>query len=408
MVAAEAGVWLAGRRVATLRRPKVGRITCTYEPDVLDEHPRNVPLLSCSLPLGSRPLEAWAFCTGLLPEGQHRQALAARANLPTLDVLGLLARYGRDVAGAVVVSADDPPVRDARVEPYSRDALSSAVRELSDHPLGVHDDSELSIAGIQDKMLLVALGRRRWGRPVHGYPSTHILKVDDRVHARLVREEHACLTLARAAGIAAAESELVTVGDAECIVVRRFDRAVAPGGDVRRLHQEDACQALGIDPDDNGGRAKYEANGGPSLRRIAALLDEWAGDPEHELMRLLDAVVFTVLIGNADAHGKNLAFLHPEPGRIELAPLYDTVPTVLWRNLRPDAAMSVGGRWRLPHITLDDVVSEAAAWALPRDRVRARAVEVAERIAAAAATVDVDARAPSETAKRAATFLRGA
>jgi serine/threonine-protein kinase HipA len=89
---------------------------------------------------------------------------------------------------------------------------------------------------------------------------------------------------------------------------------------------------------------------------------------EAQLDRLVAIVTFTVLIGNADAHGKNVAFLHPEPGRIELAPLYDTVPTVLWPKLRREAAMSIGAQVSLPDVTLADIVREARMWRHPADR----------------------------------------
>jgi hypothetical protein len=54
-----------------------------------------------------------------------------------------------------------------------------------------------------------------------------------------------------------------------------------------------------------------------------------------------------VLIGNADAPGKNIALLHPTAEHVELALLYDTVPTALWPKLRRKAAMSIGGRYEL-------------------------------------------------------------
>ena len=104
----ELGVWLHGQQVAVLRAPRIGQVTCKYVGPILDENPLNVPLLSCSLPLRTRRRDAWAFTTGLLPEGRHRQAMAARAGVTTSDLLGMLDRFGRDVAGAVVISADDP------------------------------------------------------------------------------------------------------------------------------------------------------------------------------------------------------------------------------------------------------------------------------------------------------------
>ena len=68
-----------------------------------------------------------------------------------------------------------------------------------------------------------------------------------------------------------------------------------------RLHQEDACQALGVDLEQLAGRSKYEADGGPGFRSIAALLGKWSNDPQQQLLRLLDALVFTGGIGEHSA-----------------------------------------------------------------------------------------------------------
>lgn len=388
-MSAALGVWLAGERVAELRSPRVGRLTCRYASEVLDRGPLGAPLLSCSLPLRSGPRQAWPFFSGLLPEGQHRQAMASIAGVTTLDVLGMLRRFGRDVAGAVIVSAEDPPTREAAVIAYDDAGLLQAVADLDDHPLGLYDDSELSIAGLQDKTLLVALPAGGWGRPVHGYPSTHILKVDDRVRRGLVRAEHACLRLADAAGIVAAHSELLSVGTAECIAVERFDRQVEVDGSVRRLHQEDTCQALGIDPEDNQRQAKYQQYGGPSFRQIAGLLDTWAREPEAELLNLLDQMVFTAAIGNADAHGKNIALLHDD-GAIRLAPLYDTVPTVVWPQLRTAAAMKIGGVADLNRVDRDALLAEAVSWRVPRRNAEQHIDALLERLLDAVGVVDVD------------------
>jgi serine/threonine-protein kinase HipA len=368
------GVWLDGVHVADLQQPRWPQIRCSYTEAGLEVAPLNSPLISCSLPLGARPLDAAAFCRGLLPEGQALQALAARAGVAVNETFGLLARYGRDVAGALVIGAEAPAERDFGVEPYDAASLTAAIEELDDYPLGVHDDSELSLAGLQDKLLLVKLGDGSWARPLGGRPSTHILKVDDPRHPGLVAAEALCLKLASAAGLTSVDSELVEIGDSQCLIVSRFDRVVVDG-EVSRIHQEDLCQALGIDPDGARGRAKYEDGGGPSLRRLARLLDDYAQDPQEQLDRLVGAIAFTVLIGNADVHGKNLALLHPTPEAVELAPLYDTVPTVLWPKLRAKAAMAIGGQVDLPRVTLADLAREARSWPHPEER----ALEVAAR-----------------------------
>lgn len=58
---------------------------------------------------------------------------------------------------------------------------------------------------------------------------------------------------------------------------------------------------------------------------------------------------------------------------IELAPLYDQVPTALWPNLRTEPAMSIGPRVAtLAELGLKDVLGEVALW--PHDTKRSRVV----------------------------------
>jgi serine/threonine-protein kinase HipA len=373
-------VWLYGVRIAELTSTKPAEITCRYTPEALERWPLNTPLLSCSLPLSTRRLRADIFFSGLLPEGRHRQAMAAEARVPAYDTFGLLERFGKDVAGAIVIAREDPGPRPGDVVAYSEEDLAADVAALPERALGIHDDSELSIAGLQDKLLLVDLGKGRWGRPVHGRPSTHILKVEDRRYPGMADLEAACLRLADAAGVSAGEVDVTTIANVRCLIVSRFDRTVEHDGTVARVHQEDACQALARDPDANRGRGKYEDAGGPALREIAGLLDRFAVGPVEALTQLVRAVTFTVVIGNADAHGKNLALLHDTPGSVLLAPLYDTVPTMCWPNLRTAAAMTVNRRARLDAITTDDIVAEATAWALAADIARRAVLDTAATI----------------------------
>lgn len=387
---AELGVWLRGRNVAVLRRTGPGRISCQYTAEVMDRHPTGAPLLSCSLPVRRGRQPAWPFLTGLLPEGQHRTSMSRLAGVDTLDALGMLARFGRDVAGALVITSDDSTtsgINSSRGQPGAlplTDAdLFDDVASLPVRSLALHEDSELSLAGLEDKLLLVRTADG-WARPVHGYPSTHILKVDNRVHRGVVLLEHDCLQLARHAGLPAAPSSLLTIGDADCIVVERYDRTRTADGIVERIHQEDACQALGVDPADQHGRAKYESHGGPTLADIAELLNAYAPDPPGQLRALLERLTFTVVIGDADAHGKNISLLHPDDRHVTLAPLYDTVPTVLWPTLRPTAALRINGRDDLPTITADDLVREARRWGLSERAAGQAIADLSDRLHSAA------------------------
>jgi serine/threonine-protein kinase HipA len=172
--------------------------------------------------------------------------------------------------------------------------------------------------------------------------------------------------------------------DTRCLIVSRFDRREGAKGLPERIHQEDLCQATGIDPTNARGRAKYERAGGPGFGRLAELLNEHAQDVGEQLDKLVEVMTFNVLIGNADAHGKNLALLHEPLGNVTLAPLYDTVPTMLWPKLRADSAMGVAGVHSLEEIRVDDLATEAAGWGYPRDRARELAGRLIERVAAAA------------------------
>lgn len=378
-----------------------------YLPETLDAYSVNVPLLSCSLPVRKGRFNATAFFDGVLPEGQHRATLAARAGVAAQDTFGLLARYGRDVAGALVVVDPSRPEDDrvSGVIELHGDELVAEVASIPDQPLGIHDDSELSLAGLQDKMLLVDMGSGRWGRPVGGAPSTHILKLDHRRYSGVVAAEAEALALARAAGLTTITSEIRRFGEVDCLIVSRFDRVVAADGTVRRIHQEDACQATGRPP-----TSKYEVRQrgrGPSFDDVAMLLDAYASDPLAELDRLAAVATFTALIGNADGHGKNLAFLHRSPGVISLAPLYDTVPTVLFRGLTIDAAMSIGGTVTLDAVDAAAIVRSAKRWHHHADRAAASAAGVAVSVLGAIdnAVIDPDGQLASLVRKRAPRFL---
>jgi len=266
------------------------------------------------------------------------------------------------------------------VVPYDAASLADEVASMEDRSLGVHDDSELSIAGIQNKLLLIAQDGG-WARPAGGAPSTHILKADHARHPGLIVAEAACMRLAGHLGLTSVEVDLENIAGVDCLIVSRFDRVRYDDGRVGRIHQEDACQALGCDPGAARGFAKYEHSGGPSLCQVSETLDTFAKDPLDELDRLVATVAFTVLVGNADAHGKNLAFLHDE-GYIRLAPLYDVVPTVLWPSLRSEPAMSIGPRvTTIGRITTADILGEVKTWTYTARPVELIVHDVARRAA---------------------------
>ncbi len=370
---------LHGMHVATLQqRRRRDPIRLTHSDEALAAYPGNSPVISNSLRVSRSRQDATSWLDGLLPEGPLRDVIAGNRGIVSDDTWAMIAALGRDVAGACTIVDPDrgDATRTPYVEPYATlDELATAVASLPDAPLGAADDSELSLAGMQDKLLLVKTDQGcGWGRPVGGYPSTHILKMDPRGRRLqgVVEQEAAALELAQRVELTSIDPTIVNHTGDPWLIVKRYDRQVDPTGTVRRIHQEDLAQATGTDVRRNGRRAKYQAHGGPGLLEAAQLLTAGAQDVDRELSRLVGAMVFTVLIGNSNAHAKNLSLLLDPTGAVQLAPLYDTVPTMLFESLTVRCAMMVGGvHDTLANVDRQALLSEVTGrrrWRIPEAR----------------------------------------
>ncbi|MBB4273335.1 hypothetical protein GGE12_001089 [Rhizobium mongolense] len=113
-------------------------------------------------------------------------------------------------------------------------------------------------------------------------------------------------------------------------------------GIMRRIHQEDFCQALGVPPE-----SKYASEGGPTFKDCFELLRRVSARPATDIAKLLDAAIFNLIVGNADAHGKNYSILYDDQGP-RIAPLYDS--TVLYPDLSSKMAMRIGKRATIAEI----------------------------------------------------------
>jgi hypothetical protein len=123
------------------------------------------------------------------------------------------------------------------------------------------DTGLFSLAGAQPKTALL-LEKERWGVPSGRTPTTHILKPPAGPHAGFVVNEHLCLQLARRLEFPTANSSVMSFDGERAIVLERFDRVRRAEGWLR-IHQEDLCQALDVNPS-----RKYQNDGGPGPRAI--------------------------------------------------------------------------------------------------------------------------------------------
>lgn len=334
-------VYLHEREVGRLEQDPSGRLGFVYGPDWLDD-PEAVPL-SQSLALRPEPFDHRAtrpFFAGLLPEGSARERVARVLGTSPRSDFALLGRLGAECAGAVSLLPPGEKPNGFSAEAYetlSEADLAGLLDRLPRRPLLAGERGvRLSLAGAQDKLVLRRLADGSWALPLGGAPSSHVLKTEIAPFPDTVVNEAFCLELSRRAGIPAARSGVERIGTHEVLVVERYDRERTTDGVLRRLHQEDVCQALGVAPED-----KYEVDGGPSLSQIFDLLTRVARRPAPDRLRFLDAVAFDLLVGNHDAHGKNFSLLTTARG-IELAPRYDVLSTAVYPELSDRLAMKIG------------------------------------------------------------------
>lgn len=251
----------------------------------------------------------------------------------------LLERIGGECAGAVsLMPKGMAPSRDLRN--YREISLTELAHQLSELPqrplLAGQEGMRLSLAGAQSK-LAVAIFDGKIFMPLHGAPSTHIIKPQGNHFEGLVENEFFCMRLAAMAGLDVASVEIGTAESVRFLQVLRYDRHLKQDGTLERTHQEDFCQALGIAPE-----WKYQQEGGPGLKKCFDLVRTVSSLSAVDLQRLFDAVVFNYLIGNNDAHGKNFSLLR-DADQVRLAPLYDLVCTQAYPALAAEMAMKIGG-----------------------------------------------------------------
>jgi serine/threonine-protein kinase HipA len=79
------------------------------------------------------------------------------------------------------------------------------------------------------------------------------------------------------------------------------------------------------------------------LKQCADIIRRHTSFPLVDLQKLLQWALFNLLVGNADAHGKNLSLLVDAKGLPSLAPFYDLVCTRNYKKISRDLAMNMGG-----------------------------------------------------------------
>ncbi|WP_368563018.1 HipA domain-containing protein [Pseudoxanthomonas sp. UTMC 1351] len=353
-------IWLEDRRIGELREQ--GNLWAlaydtAWRQDGYDLSP-SLPRAEGEVVDGAsvRPVQ-WFF-DNLLPEEGARQLVAHDAGVDAADAFGLLQRFGPESAGALTLLAPGQTLLPPDLRLLPDEVLSARIRALPRLPLSHDAPKRMSLAGAQHKLAVVIHEGRLW-EPVGRAASTHLLKpdherVDDYPHS--VANEWFCMRLAAACGLPVPAVEVRRLPE-PIYLARRFDRE-GDGSAARRLYALDACQLLSLDRTFKYSQATIER-----LRQLVILCRR----PAATRIALLRWQIFNLLIGNGDAHLKNLSFLVSADG-LELAPHYDLLSTAVYRA--PDwgaaeSVISMGGKRRFGDIGRAEVLAFGQTLGVP-------------------------------------------
>ena len=303
------------------------------------------------------------FFDNLLPEEGARSVLAKSEKVDKDDAFALLERVGSESAGAITLLQPGERFTTRDSICVDNEDLASRIANLPKAPLNNTKRKKMSLAGAQNKMLICVDESGQRFEPVGSMPSSHILKPE---HSQpdefwfTVRNEYTVMQLAKQCGLEVSDVAIDYV-PAPVYLVKRFDRSGHYPDQVRK-HMLDGCQMLGLSP-----YAKYRQSSLENLMVLVNVTREKVKTAE----RLFKWVLFNVLVGNSDAHLKNLSF-EILPGEVRLAPHYDLLSTIIY--MTPHQAMDeelsqpIGNATRYGDITHQSILELAKAFRIPPNR----------------------------------------
>ncbi|HZO22584.1 MAG TPA: HipA domain-containing protein [Steroidobacteraceae bacterium] len=346
------------------------------------------------------------FLENLLPEGPALEALSVAHRVPRNNPCGLIRACGWETAGALSFVSREVEPSDEPGREVTPKELAQRIRGRPRSPFSVWDGRvRVSIAGAQDKLPVYQDHDGRMYLPAWKLASTVILKpepVDVRL-PMLVANEHFCMSLARKLELPAATVSILRVPE-PILMVERFDRMRDAQG-VRRRHVVDGCQALNLpvsckyEHNITLGQDSAERREGVSFERLFSIAD-YSVEQEATRLMLLRWALLQFLIGNTDAHAKNVSFFCGQSGLV-LAPYYNLASLAQYPGVRQELAMACGDEFVLERIRPYDWAEFAARTGTPR-RVLVREMR---RLAAAAGPAAVQQASDPVYANEEARFL---
>ena len=268
------------------------------------------------------------------PDYWGRRVIEKRSGKPALGEIDYLLESPDDRAGALGFGLGREPPAPLRTFNQTIDlerlqALADAIIADEEMPGGAEPQQaqDLLLAG-------TSMGGARPKAVVEDSDGLWIAKFnrpDDRWnHARV---ERAMLQLGRECGLHTADNKLVTIGNHDALMVKRFDREKTENG-YRRVRMLSALTLLRAEDTHQSRESWSYLMLAETLRRISA-------QPKTDAPELFARMCFNALISNTDDHPRNHAVVAMEHDW-KLSPAYDLTPSTPISTERRDLALTCG------------------------------------------------------------------
>lgn len=325
------------------------------------------------------------FLANLLPEGKWLEELSVDHQISKGNIFGLIALLGAETTGALTFRYDDgEKPRPTAFREVGAGELTERIAQRQHLSIASWDGKpRLSVAGVQDKLPILIRPDGSMGFGEGELASTHILKFGRRPDMHMMINEFLCMKLAKLVKLPVAGVSLRRFGE-PALVVERFDRR-RRGDKVDRLHLIDGCQMLDLPPTYKYERPFGKSGEGARIRTGASLPKLFAACrncrvPALAIRDLLNWTLFQLLIGNSDAHGKNISFFVGKAG-LDLAPSYDLLNIDIYGDeFERDLAMAVGDEFSAEKVLPYDLAEFCDTCRLPPRQVATRLINLGTAI----------------------------
>jgi serine/threonine-protein kinase HipA len=296
------------------------------------------------------------YIENLLPEGEGLDEMSVYYQISKSDKFSILKHIGAETTGALTFTDTKEINITTSFREIQLDELKERVSKKDVQSIILWDEElRLSLAGVQEK-LAVTIIDGVIGLGEGDICSTHILKFN-RKNENVILNEYLSLQLAKAVGINVAEVEYKKLRSENVLYVERFDRKLINDKYIERFHIIDSTQALGFPS-----TYKYERlynskdiRDGVSFEKLFNLADE-AKIPLLFKKELVTWNMINLILGNSDAHGKNISFF-VDKGGLEVAPFYDIVNVTMYKGkYAQDMAMAIDDEFEFEKIGLFDIL----------------------------------------------------